>query len=526
MLPPGASYLLKGQTAGLESVPEAPGSSGSSNGQDSRPYQQWEQMQGAKGTAAALHNRNSNGSTSPRPPLPTPPLRESLAPIVTSTTSPSASSAQRQSSSSPTTSRPPGSLPVPSAETASPDLASSSRRGTDASIDADYALPLQFSPIPSTVDARKPLDDSARGRDRDISPVYGIPGGRLMASEARGASGSTARASTASLRSSTIPSFIPAPAFSANDRGPYPPHTSPNLRPESMAYFSSMDKSYTGMANGKGKAREDESELLVSGNGQRGSGPYGDPAAQQNPEGRPSFELPNDLSQSMVGVGRNSIIRNSLSPPHPQHQLLGPAPTSPTGPGSPSSPSIGQQQYAPPQQQYSGPRPLMNGGQLPPHLIPQPEICVECMMRDRDMADVDVVGEGIWDRESDAEFEEALRWDADEGGPGTASGDHRGGGSEESAGGTRSTPRRSLERGTGGSRESAGGRSSVYGAPPRKRIGRGQPLTTPSLKLWTSMVSCLLYVALGAELTSSDRIRLHLLTAGGHFKATSRVRST
>lgn len=36
--------------------------------------------------------------------------------------------------------------------------------------------------------------------------------------------------------------------------------------------------------------------------------------------------------------------------------------------------------------------------QLPP---PAEEVCIECMMRDRDMADVDVTGPGIWDRESD-----------------------------------------------------------------------------------------------------------------------------
>lgn len=31
----------------------------------------------------------------------------------------------------------------------------------------------------------------------------------------------------------------------------------------------------------------------------------------------------------------------------------------------------------------------------------QEEVCLECMMRDRDLADVDVQGDGVWDRESD-----------------------------------------------------------------------------------------------------------------------------
>lgn len=49
-----------------------------------------------------------------------------------------------------------------------------------------------------------------------------------------------------------------------------------------------------------------------------------------------------------------------------------------------------------------------------PALKPQPpaEVCVECMMRDRDMADVDVVGPGVWARKSDADFEEAMAAEA------------------------------------------------------------------------------------------------------------------
>ncbi|PVF99414.1 hypothetical protein CPB86DRAFT_825101 [Serendipita vermifera] len=42
-----------------------------------------------------------------------------------------------------------------------------------------------------------------------------------------------------------------------------------------------------------------------------------------------------------------------------------------------------------------------------PQVAPQPEeVCIECMMRDRDMADVVVVGPGIWDRESDVHLHE------------------------------------------------------------------------------------------------------------------------
>jgi hypothetical protein len=41
--------------------------------------------------------------------------------------------------------------------------------------------------------------------------------------------------------------------------------------------------------------------------------------------------------------------------------------------------------------------------------VPQEEICLECAMRDQDMADVDVTSPGTWDRESDVLYEELLR---------------------------------------------------------------------------------------------------------------------
>jgi len=54
-----------------------------------------------------------------------------------------------------------------------------------------------------------------------------------------------------------------------------------------------------------------------------------------------------------------------------------------------------------------------------PILLPNPptppeEVCVECAMRDQDMADVIVVGPGIWDRESDVLYEELLRREQEE----------------------------------------------------------------------------------------------------------------
>nr|GAT56382.1 predicted protein [Mycena chlorophos] len=40
---------------------------------------------------------------------------------------------------------------------------------------------------------------------------------------------------------------------------------------------------------------------------------------------------------------------------------------------------------------------------------PQEEVCVECAMRDADLASIDVTSPGIWERESDVMFEELLR---------------------------------------------------------------------------------------------------------------------
>jgi hypothetical protein len=40
---------------------------------------------------------------------------------------------------------------------------------------------------------------------------------------------------------------------------------------------------------------------------------------------------------------------------------------------------------------------------------PQEEVCVECAMRDQDMIDVDVTTPGVWERESDVQFDELMR---------------------------------------------------------------------------------------------------------------------
>jgi hypothetical protein len=84
---------------------------------------------------------------------------------------------------------------------------------------------------------------------------------------------------------------------------------------------------------------------------------------------------------------------------------------------------------------------------------PPEEICVECAMRDQDMADVVVIGPGIWDRESDVFYDELLRREQEE--------------------------------------EEAGVLSSECSSRPRARGGR---LTEQNLKVWHTMVRELLLV--------------------------------
>ncbi|KAG5636519.1 hypothetical protein H0H81_007745 [Sphagnurus paluster] len=105
-----------------------------------------------------------------------------------------------------------------------------------------------------------------------------------------------------------------------------------------------------------------------------------------------------------IGAGaRNSnndypIMPLSASPSYtppvaPQHRAYAQQPT-----------YITPQKTPTPIQTVYSPRP-------PP---PQEEICVECAMRDEDMADVDVTSPGVWERESEAVFEELRQREEDD----------------------------------------------------------------------------------------------------------------
>ncbi|EJD42732.1 hypothetical protein AURDEDRAFT_114953 [Auricularia subglabra TFB-10046 SS5] len=88
---------------------------------------------------------------------------------------------------------------------------------------------------------------------------------------------------------------------------------------------------------------------------------------------------------------------------------------------------------------------------------PDEEVCIECMMRDRDMADVDVTSPGAWARPSDADWEDLLRRER-----------------EEEMG----------ERGTASGEASSSGHS---GRPPLKVRSKGGKLTEENVRKWVLM---------------------------------------
>ena len=113
----------------------------------------------------------------------------------------------------------------------------------------------------------------------------------------------------------------------------------------------------------------------------------------------------------------NSVVRqtpSSMTPRHPSQTPVGPGPSNTFSMPLSASPSY-HPPVAPNPRAYAQqptyitppttPTPIKTVYSIPP----QEEICVECAMRDQDMADVDVTSPGVWDRESDVAFEELKR---------------------------------------------------------------------------------------------------------------------
>lgn len=93
------------------------------------------------------------------------------------------------------------------------------------------------------------------------------------------------------------------------------------------------------------------------------------------------------------------------------------------------------------------------------------EICVECAMRDQDMADVDVTSPGVWERESDVQYHDLCRLEMEE--------------AEE----------RTRARASNSSSESQP--VIVRPADPDRPRAKGNKLSEPNVKLWLSMVRIL-----------------------------------
>jgi len=211
-------------------------------------------------------------------------------------------------------------------------------------------------------------------------------------------------------------------------------------------------------------------------------------ATTPNPVQRPS----NDTQQTPVTVGQQQYTPRTPShnppqplgtsgPRHPQAPSRSQPTTAQNRQSGISQPSIYSQQpkvlppgAAPPTTQqtpvrpaqpFNGPYPTMYSPQhmqnvyKPQIAGPQEEVCIECMMRDRDMADVDVTGLGVWERESDIALRELIeREDEDE--------------------------RRWYEE---HATELA---HTGHGLRPPKRKSKGHRLTEQNLKIWLTMVSC------------------------------------
>lgn len=106
-----------------------------------------------------------------------------------------------------------------------------------------------------------------------------------------------------------------------------------------------------------------------------------------------------------------------------------------------------------------------------------PDVCLECMMRDEDMIDIHVIGPDLWERESDRDFRDACRIEAER---------------------VASSPLDPSKARVEGSNSTHGENSTLSDGYTRdvshkltkirvKRVANGDPLTTERLKLHTQM---------------------------------------
>ena len=142
--------------------------------------------------------------------------------------------------------------------------------------------------------------------------------------------------------------------------------------------------------------------------------PQHTPSARSQPESPSASRVISASAQERDRTRLSPVPRASLGPQPdvpppvdpsaPQFPPIMPLAASPTynPPVSPNPRAYAQQpKYA------KAPNPVQPV--YTPIMPPQEEVCVECAMRDQDMADVDVTSPGMWERASDALYEDLLQ---------------------------------------------------------------------------------------------------------------------
>ncbi|THV05056.1 hypothetical protein K435DRAFT_774051 [Dendrothele bispora CBS 962.96] len=151
------------------------------------------------------------------------------------------------------------------------------------------------------------------------------------------------------------------------------------------------------------------------------------------PENEDGFPTKNDPSRSNTKRSARQLSSQdpTVIPSTTPHRSTLPQPTAPVNPshlnGYPLAPAqmplAASPNYNPPvssRQRAYAQQPYITQNVTPnpvnPVFLPNngEEVCVECAMRDQDMADVDVTSPGVWDRDSDVFYEDLRRKEEEE----------------------------------------------------------------------------------------------------------------
>lgn len=213
-----------------------------------------------------------------------------------------------------------------------------------------------------------------------------------------------------------------------------------------------------------------------------------------------------------MGMSGNDMAAGGSSGPYPAFSSPVTGATRPTGPnGARLYPGVlPQRSLVAPFELQQRPDGLLSGLVGPDGVrrsVNDPEVCLECMMRDEDMIDVQVLGQSLWERESDREFVEAVRVEEEE--------DRRKAEARERGDAASIVSHHTDSQAGSGSVAHESVKPSSRGRA-GKRIGKSDPLTAERLKLHTQMVSFLII-----DKSHEDSVRdiLPLVTRPNSFSA-------